>query len=120
SDTARPVAASAAAAVSPIRNGVGKIGSIPPVISTSPARSSGQPAIGKSVGRASLVMVRVPPFLVWRVPLSGRQANAGATQPSELERAALIISTDDSDAQERRAEARAELNSAQNGCAVDT
>ena len=59
--TARPTAASAAAPVSPMRNGVGRIGSVPPVISTARARSSGQPAIGKSVRSASLVMVGTPP-----------------------------------------------------------
>jgi hypothetical protein len=42
------VAASAAAPAAPMRNGVGNTGSAPPVISTSRARSSGQPAIGLS------------------------------------------------------------------------
>src|SRR5882672_5313756 len=57
SETARPTAASVAALVSPMRNGVGNMGSVPPVISTARARSSPQPAIGKIVRRASLVMV---------------------------------------------------------------
>ena len=47
SETARPTAASAAALVSPMRNGVAKIGSVPPAISTARARSSSPPAIGK-------------------------------------------------------------------------
>src|SRR5262249_7806242 len=54
------MAARAAALVSLMRNGVGNIGSVPPVISTARAHSSGQPAIGKSVRRASLVMVGTP------------------------------------------------------------
>ena len=57
SETARPTAASAAVAVSVMRNGVGNIGSVPPVISTSSARSSDQPAIGRRVRSASLVML---------------------------------------------------------------
>src|SRR5688572_1092570 len=57
SETARPSAASVAAAVSPMRNDVGRMGSVPPVISTARARSSSQPAIGRIVRRASLVMV---------------------------------------------------------------
>src|SRR5262249_41210135 len=50
-------AASVAALVSAMRNGVGRIGSVPPLNSTALARSSPQPAIGRIVRRASLVMV---------------------------------------------------------------
>jgi hypothetical protein len=40
-----------------MRNGVGRIGSVPPVISTARARSSPQPAIGNIVRRASWLIV---------------------------------------------------------------
>ena len=59
SDTARPSAASAAALVSPMRNGVGRIGSGPPVISTPRARSSLQPGTAIIVRSASLVMIEL-------------------------------------------------------------
>ena len=40
----------AATLASPMRNGVGRIGSMPPLISTASVRPSGQPAIGRSAG----------------------------------------------------------------------
>src|ERR1700759_5343477 len=54
---ASPTAESDATAVSVMRKGVGNIGSLGPVISTSRVRSSDPPAIGKRVRRASLIMV---------------------------------------------------------------
>src|SRR5262245_44671559 len=68
SETARPTAASAAAAVSPMRNGVGRIGSAPPVIATVRARSSRQPAIGRIVPRASWLMAEVYSGALLRCP----------------------------------------------------
>jgi hypothetical protein len=44
-----------------MRNGVGRIGSVPPMISTARMRSSPQLAIGKIVRSASLVMVGMLP-----------------------------------------------------------
>src|SRR5262249_4266840 len=46
-------------------------GSVPPVISTAPARSPGQPAIGKSVRRASLVMVATPGYIACSYKIVG-------------------------------------------------
>src|SRR5262249_34575925 len=59
---ARPVAARVAAPVSLMRNGVGNIGSVPPVNSTVRARSSDQLATGKIERRASCGMVDVLPY----------------------------------------------------------
>lgn len=64
SDTASPTAARLAAAVSPIRNGVGSIGSALPLNSTSFARGSPQPATAVSVDSVSLNTFALLPDLI--------------------------------------------------------
>src|SRR5262245_16920908 len=59
-----------------MRKGVGKMGSLPPVISTALARSSPQPAIGKIVRSASLVMVAGPP--AWWSDVRGERTGSQA------------------------------------------
>ena len=63
-EIARPTAPSAAELVSPMRNVVGKIGSVSPVNWTASAFSSGQPAMGISLRSALLVMAGTSPLFV--------------------------------------------------------
>src|SRR5688572_32646569 len=73
--TARPTTASVAVLVSVIRKGVGSTGSYGPVISTSPARLSGQPAMGRMLRNAALLMG-------WRMADGGWRMAKGYHGPS--------------------------------------
>ena len=119
SAAASPVAASVAAPATPMRNGVGRIGSVPPVNATVSARSADQPATGRIERKASCGMVVTSP-VHGSMGENGAHRGCVAISPSRtVEQAGEHARKHDDTVQSQRGSARPAAGSRRRLCTPD-